>query len=40
MIDWETISLKDLAGFVSGELKKRGIDTILKLKAKSKHIIY
>ncbi len=29
MIDWEKITLRDLAGFVSEELKKRGIDTIL-----------
>lgn len=29
MINWSTISLRDLAGFVSEELKKRGIDTIL-----------
>jgi len=29
MIDWATISLKDLAGFLCEELKKRGIDTVL-----------
>jgi hypothetical protein len=29
MISWATISLRDLAGFISEELKKRGIDTIL-----------
>ncbi len=29
MIDWTTISLRDLAGYVSEELRKRGIDTIL-----------
>lgn len=29
MIDWATISLRDLAGFLSEELRKRGIDTIL-----------
>jgi len=29
MIDWATISLRDLAGFVSEELRKKGIDTIL-----------
>ena len=29
MIDWSTISLRDLAGFLSDQLKKRGIDTIL-----------
>lgn len=29
MIDWMNISLMDLAGFVSEELRKRGISTIL-----------
>ena len=29
MIDWTTISLRDLAGYLSEELRKRGIDTIL-----------
>ena len=29
MIDWTTISLKELAGFVSEELRNRGIDTVL-----------
>lgn len=29
MIDWATISLRDLAGYLSEELRKRGIDTIL-----------
>ena len=29
MIDWPNISLKDLAGFVSEELRKRGISTVL-----------
>lgn len=29
MIDWENISLKELAGYVSEELRKRGIDVIL-----------
>ena len=29
MINWSSISLKDLAGFLSEELKKRGIDTVL-----------
>jgi hypothetical protein len=29
MINWSSISLKDLAGYISEELKKRGIDTIL-----------
>ncbi|MBX9692242.1 MAG: hypothetical protein K2Z81_07660 [Cyanobacteria bacterium] len=29
MIDWENISLKELAGYVSEELRKRGIETIL-----------
>ena len=29
MIDWANISLRDLAGFVSEELRKKGIDTIL-----------
>jgi len=29
MIDWSTISLRDLAGFVSEELRKKGIDTVL-----------
>lgn len=29
MINWEKISLKDLAGFISEELRKRGIDTFL-----------
>lgn len=29
MIDWSSITLKELAGFVSEELRKRGIDTVL-----------
>lgn len=29
MIDWANISLRDLAGYVSEELRKKGIDTIL-----------
>lgn len=29
MIDWEKISLEDLAGVISSELKKRGIEAIL-----------
>ncbi len=29
MINWSTISLRDLAGFISEELRKMGIDTIL-----------
>lgn len=29
MIDWSTISLRDLAGYLSEELRKKGIDTIL-----------
>ena len=29
MIDWEKISLEDLAGLISKELKKRGIEAIL-----------
>lgn len=29
MMDWANISLKDLAGYVSEELSKRGIDTVL-----------
>lgn len=29
MIDWENITLKELAGHVSEELRKRGIETIL-----------
>jgi hypothetical protein len=29
MIDWASISLKDFAGFISEELRKKGIDTIL-----------
>ena len=29
MIDWTTISLRDMAGYLSEELRKRGIDTIL-----------
>ncbi len=29
MIDWKTISLEDLAGFLSTELNKRGIEVIL-----------
>ncbi len=29
MIDWEAISLEELAGFVSQELRKRGIEVIL-----------
>lgn len=29
MIDWASISLQDLAGFISEELRKRGIDTVL-----------
>jgi hypothetical protein len=27
--DWSKITLKELAGFVSEELRKRGIDTVL-----------
>jgi hypothetical protein len=29
MIDWSTVSLRDLAGFASEELRKKGIDTVL-----------
>lgn len=29
MIDWEKISLEELAGYVSEELRKRGIETVL-----------
>ncbi len=29
MIEWSTISLRDLAGYISEELRKRDIDTIL-----------
>lgn len=29
MIDWENISLKEFAGYVSEELRKRGVETIL-----------
>lgn len=29
MMNWKTISLKDLAGFLSEELRKKGIDVIL-----------
>jgi hypothetical protein len=29
MINWATISLRDLAGFISEELTKKGIDTVL-----------
>ncbi|PJD97924.1 MAG: hypothetical protein CK425_02005 [Parachlamydia sp.] len=29
MIDWATISLKEMAGFLSEELRKKGIDTVL-----------
>lgn len=29
MINWSTISLRDLAGFVSEELRKQGVDTVL-----------
>lgn len=29
MIDWTTISLKKFAGFISEELRKRGIETVL-----------
>lgn len=29
MIDWSNISLSDLAGYLSEELRKRGVDTIL-----------
>lgn len=29
MIDWTTISLKELAGYLSEELRKKGVDTIL-----------
>lgn len=29
MIDWSSISLRDLAGYLSEELKKRGLDAIL-----------
>ena len=29
MIDWSAISLKDLAGFISEELRKKGIEAIL-----------
>ncbi len=29
MIDWKTISLKDFAGFISEELRKKNINTVL-----------
>lgn len=29
MIDWENINLKELAGYVSEELRKHGIETFL-----------
>lgn len=29
MIDWSTISLRDFAGFLSEELRKKGIETVL-----------
>lgn len=29
MIDWAHVSLRDLAGYVSEELKKKGIDAVL-----------
>ena len=29
MIDWKKITLKDFAGYISEELRKRGIETIL-----------
>lgn len=29
MIDWKTISLRDLAGYVSEQLRNKGIDTVL-----------
>src|ERR1700733_9995283 len=29
MIDWANISLQELAGYVSEELRKRGVDTVL-----------
>ncbi len=29
MMDWKNISLKELAGYISEELRKRGIETIL-----------
>jgi|694.fasta_scaffold65745_6 hypothetical protein len=29
MIDWSAISLKEFAGYVSEELRKRGIETVL-----------
>ncbi len=29
MIDWENITLKELAGYVSEELRKRGVETNL-----------
>jgi len=29
MIDWKSVSLQDLAGFLSDELRKKGIDVIL-----------
>lgn len=29
MIDWKKISLQELAGFISEELRKKGIDTVL-----------
>jgi hypothetical protein len=32
MIDWFTITLQELAGYVSQELSNRGIDTVLSLK--------
>lgn len=41
MIDWKNISLGDLAGFLSEELRKRGIDTTLveEPASQSTHII-
>lgn len=30
MINWKTISLDELAGFLSEKLRKRGIDTVLE----------
>lgn len=29
MIDWENITLKELAGYVSEGLRKRGVETVL-----------
>jgi hypothetical protein len=29
MIDWETISMKDLAGYIAEELRSHGVDTVL-----------